>query len=74
MAVPKLMVKCPLCREPIVAGATKCKHCHSDLSSLSSSKSSRFQGINTFRFGFLSGVLFTLALVLLTYLHCSSGN
>ena len=68
------MVKCPLCKEPIVAGATRCKHCHSDLSGLSLPKSSRFSRLNTFRFGFLTGVLFTLALVLLTYLHCSSAN
>ncbi len=74
MAVAKLMVRCPLCREPIVAGATKCKHCHSDLSSLSSSRNSRFQKVNTFRLGFLTGVLFTLTLVLLTYLHCSASN
>jgi len=74
MAVPKLMVKCPLCKEPIAAGATKCKHCLSDLSDLSPTKNSWFSKINTFRIGFLSGVLFTLTLVLLTYLHCNSGN
>ncbi len=74
MVVPKQIVKCPLCKEPIVAGATRCKHCHSDLSDLPAGRKSWFAGVNNFRTGFLCGVLFTLMLVILTYLHCSGGD
>lgn len=74
MTVAKLMVKCPFCREPIIAGATKCKHCQSDLSGVSSPKNSLFSKLNTFRSGFLTGILFTLALTVLMYLHCNSAN
>ena len=74
MVVPKLMSKCPFCREPIAADATRCKHCHVDLTSLSSKKGGKLSRFNTFRNGFITGVLFTLALLVLAYLHCTSGN
>ncbi len=68
MSVASLTEKCPHCREPIKSGATRCKHCHADLAT-PPSKRSVFAGYNTFRFGFLTGILFTLIILLLVYLQ-----
>jgi hypothetical protein len=69
MAVVKQADRCRFCMEPISVGAIRCKHCHADLSQ--PKKKSRFSldKFNTFRFGFLSGVLFCTALAVLAYFH-----
>jgi len=73
MTVAKPTTKCPFCKETIMAGATKCKHCQSDLSEVLSRKKSFFSRFNTFRNGFIVGVLLTLTLVILLYLQCRSS-
>jgi len=71
MSLAKQKIKCPYCHEAINAGSTKCKHCLSELPK----KESRFKTIlnryNTFRMGFLTGVLFTIILGLIIYLQIS---
>ena len=67
MAIAKEMTRCPLCKEPIIAGASRCRHCHADLAVTSSKKKSWFVKIDDFRHGFLTGILFTLILVVLAY-------
>jgi hypothetical protein len=67
MAVAKEMVRCPYCREPIAAEASRCKHCHGDLGGANKKKSSLFASLNTFRSGFLCGILFALVLAILAY-------
>ncbi len=64
MSVAKQMTKCPFCLEPIPAEAKKCKHCHSELPQ---KKKGLFAKYNTFRMGFLLGILFTLIIAILTY-------
>jgi hypothetical protein len=69
MSVAKTMSVCPFCKEPIATGATRCKHCQSDLAPAAKKKKSLFATYNTFRFGFLVGVLFTIAVGILGYLQ-----
>ena len=69
MSLAKEMTKCPFCKEPIIAGALRCKHCHAELGSTKSKKKNPFAKLNTFRAGFLTGVLFTLVLALLIYMQ-----
>ena len=71
MSVVKEMTKCPYCLEPINARAKRCKHCHSDLTT-PKSKDSLVARYNTFRFGFLVGILFSLVMAILVYLQFSS--
>ena len=71
MSVAKVLATCPFCKEPIAGGATKCKHCQSDLSSLQKKKGSLFDRFDNFRFGFLTGVLFSISLAILLYMQCS---
>ena len=66
MSVARETIKCPFCRETILAGATRCKHCHADLGSKRRRPSSLTK-LNTFRTGFLSGVLFSLIVAILLY-------
>ena len=73
MTVTKMSQKCPYCKETISAGATRCKHCHADLTA-KTKKSSALAQLNNFRTGFLCGVLFALILGVLGYLHFFSGN
>ena len=73
MSVVKEMVKCPHCKEPIVAGATRCKHCHADLGD-AFKKRSLFARFNTFRNGFLTGLLFAAILVFLVYVQFFAGE
>ncbi len=68
MSVASLSEKCPYCREPIKAGATRCKHCHADLTSMPRKKSALVK-YNTFRSGFLTGTLFTVIILLLVWLQ-----
>jgi hypothetical protein len=73
MTVAKETVRCPFCREVIASGATRCKHCHADLSE-KRQKRSLLARYNTFRVGFLGGVLFTLILIVLIYYQFYAGN
>jgi hypothetical protein len=63
------MTRCPYCKEAIIEGAIKCKHCHSELKPPEKAHPKPLSGINTFRNGFIVGVLFTLVLVILAYKH-----
>jgi len=75
MAVAKETTRCPFCKEVIMAGATICKHCQSELSSRpakSSGPAARLKKrLDTFRTGFLVGILFSLVIVFLIYRHFS---
>jgi len=75
MAVAKPMKKCPFCKEPIAASATRCNHCQADLVDGAGSKGqSWFSQFNTFRVGFVSGLLFSLLIAILTYGHLAWGG
>jgi len=68
MTLAKQSATCPYCREVIAAGATRCKHCQADLAKAGTAKNkSRFASYNTFRMGFLAGVLFSIVLAILAY-------
>jgi predicted amidophosphoribosyltransferase len=67
MPLAKQLKKCPYCAEPINASATRCKHCHADLGGTSSGKPSTLARLDSFRSGFLSGILFCLILAILLY-------
>jgi hypothetical protein len=69
MSVPKLMQKCPFCLEPIIAGATRCKNCQADLSTSANRPKAWLTTYNTFRVGFLTGLLFGLIVAILIYGH-----
>ena len=69
MTLAKEMTKCPFCKEPIIAGALRCKHCHAELGSLKAKRKNPLARLNTFRTGFLTGVLFTLILAILAYIQ-----
>ena len=73
MTLAKAQDKCPYCKEPIVSGALRCKHCHADLSDLHRKKSV-WAKYNCFRTGFLCGVLFAVVVLVLAYFHFTSGN
>ncbi len=73
MSVAKETIRCPFCREAIASGATRCKHCHADLSD-GKKKRSPLARCNTFRFGFLTGILFTLTLFVLIYYQFYGRN
>lgn len=69
MTLAKTLGTCPYCKEPIHPQATKCKHCQSELISAASRKPSFFSRYNTFRYGFLTGIVFMVVLMILTYLQ-----
>ena len=69
MSVAKSMTTCPCCKEPIATGATKCKHCQSDLASISKKKKSFFARFDTFRLGFATGIVFTIMVGVLIYIQ-----
>lgn len=48
-------VACPFCREPILAGAIKCKHCHSSLISAQRTATEKSPGIAALLSLFLPG-------------------
>jgi len=73
MTVVKETIRCPFCREVIASDATRCKHCHADLSA-QKKKRPLFARYNTFRLGFLTGILFTLVLLFLIYYQFYGGN
>ena len=66
MTVAKATARCPYCREPIQPGATRCKHCHAELET-SNKRTNPLTRLNTFRTGFLSGVLFSIIVAILLY-------
>ena len=66
-----LFKKCPKCKEAVNAAAIRCKHCHAEIGT--AKKKSLWSGQNTFRLGFLSGILFALIVVLLIYWQVSLG-
>jgi hypothetical protein len=74
MSVALQTVRCPFCREPIAAGAVRCKHCQADLTGRVDKKKSSFAQLNTFRTGFLSGILFCLILAVLAYFQFFGGD
>lgn len=67
MSLAKTTGVCPFCKETIAAGATRCKHCQSDLGAARKARKGLFAPYNTFRYGFLTGVVFTLILGVLAY-------
>ncbi len=67
MSLAKTTATCPFCRETIAAGATRCKHCQSDLGAAKRAKTGIFSRYNSFRYGFLAGVVFTGILIILIY-------
>ena len=74
MSLAKEITKCPFCKEPIAAGAVRCKHCHADLVKRDDKKGARFARLNTFRTGFLCGVLFAVVIFVLGYFQFFSGE
>lgn len=73
MSLVKQLQKCPFCLEPIMAEATRCKHCQTDLAD-ESRKKSRLKKYQTFRTGFLAGMLFSLILATLAWAHLFWGE
>lgn len=73
MTIVKETIRCPFCREVIASGATRCKHCHADLSERKK-RPSLLARYNTFRFGFLAGILFTLTFLILIYYQFYGRN
>ena len=69
MPVAKLLKKCPYCTEPINASATRCKHCHADLGTPPTRKPAALTRLDSFRSGFLSGIVFCVILAILLYLQ-----
>ncbi|MDH3891336.1 MAG: hypothetical protein OEV49_09660 [candidate division Zixibacteria bacterium] len=74
MSVVKQLQKCPFCLEPIMAGATRCKHCQADMVARKNQKKSRLARYQTFRMGFLVGMLFSLTVALLAWAHVFWGE
>jgi hypothetical protein len=73
MTLAKQFTTCPCCKEVIASGATRCKHCQADLTKADDSKQkSRFAAYNTFRMGFLTGVIFTIVLAILAWFQFRS--
>jgi len=67
MRIVKGTERCPFCKEKIIAGATKCKHCHSDLTL--AKKKRWWQKYNNFKIGLLSGTSITLIILLFIYFY-----
>jgi hypothetical protein len=74
MSLAKETAKCPYCKEPIAAGAIRCKHCHADLVKRDDKKGSRFAKYNTFRIGFLCGIIFAIVIFVLGYIQFFWGD
>ncbi|MDX9858336.1 MAG: hypothetical protein RBT76_11130 [candidate division Zixibacteria bacterium] len=71
MSLVKETKRCPYCQEAISVTAIRCKHCHADLSGPAKSSINRSARYNTFRFGFVAGLLFSVMIAILGYLHCN---
>lgn len=74
MSLAKETRRCPFCREVIAATAVRCKHCHADLNDLPRKRPAFVKKINTFRTGFLCGVLFSVLMTILIYLQFYAGD
>jgi predicted amidophosphoribosyltransferase len=74
MSLAKETRKCPYCRESIDPAASRCKHCHGDLVDRGRSSRSFWKTLNTFRTGFLCGLLFMTILIGLAYFQFFAGN
>jgi hypothetical protein len=74
MSIARTTEKCPYCKEPIISGAVRCKHCHADLKPVGEKKRSRLARLNTFRVGFISGLVFSIVLAILYYLQFHTSN
>lgn len=68
MSVARMTRRCPFCKEAINAEASRCKHCQAEIPK-KSTRLSFLTHLNTFRTGFLTGILFSLILGLLGYFH-----
>lgn len=66
--------RCPFCREAIAGTATRCKHCHADLNDRPGQRPAFIKKINTFRTGFLCGVLFAVLMTILVYFQFYAGE
>lgn len=67
MSLAKTTATCPFCKEVIHPQAVKCKHCQSELVSAKKQKESFLAQYNTFRYGFLGGVIFAVVMAVLLY-------
>ncbi len=65
----KPMKACPYCKEKIREEAVKCRYCYSELPGNKSRAKRLKNALNTFRTGFLTGVVFMLLIVILFYHH-----
>jgi hypothetical protein len=74
MSVAKISATCPFCKESIMEGATKCKHCQSDLTELKRKKRSYFSRYNTFKHGFVFGATLVIVLGLVIYFRFFFGR
>ena len=74
MSLAKEITKCPYCKEPIAAGAIRCKHCHADLVKRDDKKGSRLAKHDTFRIGFLCGIIFAIVIFVLGYIQFFWGD
>ena len=74
MTVAKETRRCPYCRETIAATASRCKHCHADLDDMPRKRPAFLKKVNTFRIGFLCGILFTLLMTILIYFQFYAGE
>lgn len=74
MTLVRNLERCPLCKEPIIPGAVRCKHCHADLRKDTAKSVGRFQRIDNFRAGFIAGTVFTAVLVILIYIQFFLGD
>lgn len=71
MSYPKPPVPCPQCRELIHPEAKRCKHCHAELT-IDAPKPDRLKTkLNTFRLGFITGIVLSVLLALAIYIIAS---
>jgi len=68
MSLVSETVRCPYCREPIHPKATRCKHCQAEIVR-PPEKSAWVRRLDTFRNGFIAGIIFCLVLAVLAYLQ-----
>ena len=73
MALAKVFIRCPYCKERIAADAVRCKHCHADLTAPKKKFQLSLKGMNNFRTGFLCGILFVLIVIVLVYYQFYAG-
>jgi len=74
MSLAKETTRCPFCKEPIAAGAIRCKHCHADLARREDKKKSFLGRYDNFRAGFIVGVVFSIVIAALAYWQFAFGE